>query len=1033
MQVLRLNRVIVLLVLLIGVETLAQFSLYISITQPVVAQEKATIEFNRDVRPILSDKCFACHGPDAETVEGDLRLDIRQAAVDSEAIVPESPRTSELVRRIDSDDASELMPPPDSHKALTERERETLRRWIAEGAEYQPHWAYAKLDRTPAPRLASSESLGAGEFDFDSWGTNAIDHFVADRFSSQGISPSPKADRITLIRRLSLDLAGIPPTPAEVDQFLNDNSESAYEDLVDRLLASPRFGERMAIYWLDLVRYADTVGYHGDQNVSQSPYRDYVIEAFNSNMPYDQFTREQLAGDLLPSATISQKVASGYNRLNQTTEEGGAQPKEYLAIYFADRVRNVSQVFMGATVGCAQCHDHKFDPYTAKDFYALGAFFADLQEVGKYGGRNRDPMMRVPSQKQLEKIAGLEKQVSQLEKEIKTVGEQILPQRREWEKQILANLEDVKSQETETVWIDDQQDTGGKSEGIWKFVEAKKDSKKVPVHSGSKSRRQESGGLVQHFFLGAKKKASVDKDTMFYAWVYLDPKNPPKAIMLQFNDGNWNHRGVWGADDIPYGRKTESWDGYQRQGKLPPTGEWARLEIKAADIGLNPEKPVVGMAFTQFAGLAHWDAAGWMSIDGLSAAAVAAIKTAPDKRTPQQANIVRKRYLETAPPIVELREKVDGLEIEISATLEAAPRTVVSKSVKPRTIRILHRGDWMDETGEIVEPAIPEFLGKLDTGDRRPTRLDFANWLCEPENVLTSRTMVNRLWFLMFGRGICTSVNDFGGQGTFPSHPKLLDWLAIDFVESGWDIKQTLKTIVTSSTYQQQSKPIGDLREKDPYNELFARQGRFRIDAEMVRDAALATSGLLVEQVGGVSAKPYQPAGYYAQLNFPKRKYVADTGDSQYRRGVYTHWQRTFLHPMLKAFDAPSREECTAARSRSNTPLQALSLLNDPTFVESARVFAARIVREGGDDTQQKIAWAYRTAVSRKPSAEIAAELNKIFELHLDHYNANVKEAKKLIATGEAPLAEGLDPVELAAWTSVARVILNLHEAITRY
>ena len=797
---------------------------------------------------MLSDKCFACHGPDAKTVEGDLRLDLAdEARKPGGAIVPGDADTSELVRRIFSDDPDEQMPPPEAHKPLEPAERDLLRRWIAEGAEYEPHWAYTAL------RVASSSRVAANG--------GRIDRYIDERLAEEGIQPQPSADRVTLIRRLSFDLTGIPPTLEEVDAFLQDTSDKAYERVVDRLLNSGRYGERMAIYWLDLVRYADTVGYHGDQNVSQSPYRDYVISAFNDNMPYDQFVREQLAGDLLPNATIEQQVASGYNRLNQTTEEGGSQAKEYLAIYFADRVRNVSQVFMGATIGCAQCHDHKFDPYTTRDFYSLGAFFADLDERGVYGARARPPMLRLPSAEQREQLAEIEDRSKRLKAQVAPLRDRLLASQAQWESE-----------------------------------------------AGAPTNQQ----------------------------------------------------------DIP-----------------APVAEALRVER--------------------------------------------------EQRSAEQVKVVQDYYVANAEPMIALEKQIAEAESERKKVEQTVLMTVVSRAVKPRTIRVLPRGNWMDDSGEIVAPAIPAFLGELDTGDRRANRLDLAHWLCNPSNPLTSRTMVNRLWSLLFGRGICTSVDDFGGQGTFPSHPDLLDWLALEFVESGWDIKHVMRLIVNSDAYRRSSKPTAELRERDPYNELFARQGRFRVDAEMVRDSALATSGLLIEKIGGESIRPYQPAGYYAQLNFPRRKYVADQGDNQYRRGVYTHWQRTFLHPMLKAFDAPSREECTARRSRSNTPLQALTLLNDPTFVETARVFAARIMNEGGATTDQRIAWAYRVAVSRQPDPAVGKELRRVFDRHLEHYRSNDSNAKQLVAAGSAPVATDLDTAELAAWTSVARVILNLHETITRY
>ncbi|MFG0255298.1 MAG: PSD1 and planctomycete cytochrome C domain-containing protein, partial [Rhodopirellula sp. JB053] len=887
-----------------------------------VVSQTTEIRFNRDVRPILSDKCFACHGPDADNAAGGLRLDNEEDAIDFGAITPGDPDDSELVNRILSDDEDLLMPPVDAHKPLTAQERETLIRWIAQGAQYEPHWAYAPLQSSV-------------DRETDQW----IDQLIQRKWHEEGVTPAPPADRITLIRRLSMDLTGIPPTIEEVDAFVNDDSPQAYENLIDRLLSTPRYGERMAAYWLDLVRYADTVGYHGDQNISQWPYRDYVINAFHDNMPYDQFIREQLAGDLLPSPTTNQLIASGYNRLNQTTEEGGAQAKEYLAIYFADRVRNASQVFMGSTLGCAQCHDHKYDPFTAKDFYAFGAFFADIEERGVYSARSRPPLLKLPTEEQSKQIASLKNAISDAKQQRDQFQQKLITELDHWTPPTEIGVD--------RVWVDDNQRPKRTHRGEWRYVSSESD----PIQSGTASRFQTNSALVQHFVENAADRITVSPNTHFFAWVYLDPENPPKAIMLQYNDSKgWAHRAVWGSDDIVYGRNDEDWEGYRRMGALPPIGQWVRLQVDATEVGLSPQdtaksKPktttVNGMAFTQFGGAAWWDEAGWN--ERTPDAVISAWQTPKAERSDEQTKNLETYYLSLSTPLQEKNSRIAQLENELAKVEREVPTTVVTKSVKPRTIRILPRGNWMDDSGEIVDPAVPEFLGSLDTEQRRATRLDLAQWLCQEDNPLTARTMVNRLWSLMFGRGICTSVDDFGGQGTYPSNPDLLDALAIEFIQSGWDVKHIIKTIALSETYQRSSRSTAELDQRDPYNDLFARQGRFRIDAEYVRDTALAVSGLLVEKVGGPSVRPYQPEGYYAQLNFPNRKYPADNNDSQYRRGVYTHWQRTFLHPMLKAFDAPSREECTAQRARSSTPLQSLTLLNDPSFVEAARVYATRV------------------------------------------------------------------------------------------
>jgi hypothetical protein len=502
--------------------------------------------------------------------------------------------------------------------------------------------------------------------------------------------------------------------------------------------------------------------------------------------------------------------------------------------------------------------------------------------------------------------------------------------------------------------------------------------------------------------------------------------------MLQLNDGSWEHRKVWGNDDIPYGRSPENRAAYLRAGQLPEAGRWVRLEVSAQEVGLSPGSRVNGMAFTQFGGRAYWDDAGLLSDQVLPRSLAETLRKPTTERSAEEAQKLTDHYLMATPEYREPQQALHALELQRQAVYESAPSTVISKSVQPRPIRILPRGNWMDDSGELVEPAVPEFLGTLPVADRA-TRLDLANWLCAPDNPLTARTMTNRLWSLLFGRGLCASVDDFGGQGTYPSYPELLDVLSLEFVASGWDIKQLLRQMVLSETYQRSSRGTPELLQRDPYNDWFARQESFGLMAEAVRDSTLAISGLLVEKVGGPSVHPYQPAGYYDQLNFPRRQYQADQNENQYRRGVYSHWQRTFLHPMLKAFDAPSREECTPQRARSNTPLQALTLLNDPSFVEAARVFAQRIMREGGDDDAERIAWAYRQAVSREPAPEVQATLANLFAAQSDHYRAHREAAEALVRVGLAPVPADLAVEEWAAWTAVARTILNLHEVVTRY
>jgi Protein of unknown function (DUF1553)/Protein of unknown function (DUF1549)/Planctomycete cytochrome C len=806
-----------------------------------VAEPK--ISFTRQIKPILANKCFACHGPDEKERKAELRLDLRDEAVPS-VIKPGDGEHSEVVVRITTDDADSRMPPADSKKpAVTASEAKLIQQWIDQGAEYDAHWAYVAPKQPAIPTVNDK-----------AWPANPIDDFILAKLEAKGLSPSSDADKRTLLRRLSFDVVGLPPSPEQLAEFEADKSEQAYEKVVDRLLASRHFGERMALYWLDVVRYADTGGYHSDNHRDVWAFRDYVIQAFNNNKPFDQFTIEQLAGDLLPSATDEQRIASGYNRLLQTTEEGGAQPKEYAAKYAADRVRNTAVIWLASTMGCCECHSHKYDPFTIKDFYSFAAFFSDLSEkpVG------RQDQSKLPTPEQAAKLKALDEQIQVAKEAYQVKTPELTEAREKWE----ASMRD----------------------------------------------------------------------------------KPPK---------------------------------------------------------------------------------------GLPAPVVAALKEEPVKRTARQEEVLDEAFRKQSAELATEREKLAVLELERAKFDSTVLSTLVSTSVQPRTMRILARGNWLDDSGEVVMPAVPGFLPSTPV-EGRMSRLDLARWIAHGENPLTARVFVNRLWKLAFGRGIVKSLEDFGSQGELPTHPELLDWLATDFIASGWDVKHTLKLMLMSRAYRQSSLPGKDALAKDPANDLFSRQNRFRLDAEMIRDNALAVSGLLVERIGGPSVKPYQPPGYWQYLNFPKREWENDHGESQYRRGLYTYWQRTFLHPSLAAFDASSREECTVDRPRSNTPQQALVLLNDPTYVEAARALAARIMKQGGAATSERLRFAFEHVLNRAPSADEAALLAKLLEKHRDEFAADKPSSEKLLTVGDLKSPADLDPADLAAWTSIARVLLNLHETITR-
>ncbi|MBL9179216.1 MAG: DUF1553 domain-containing protein [Verrucomicrobiaceae bacterium] len=798
----------------------------------------AKIEFNRDVRPILSDNCFYCHGPDPKHREADLRIDIRAEALAGKAFVPGNAKDSELIARILTNDDDDLMPPPDSHKKLTQRQKDILKKWIDQGAAYQQHWAYEKPVKAKIPA-----------------GVNPVDHLVQKRLAEIRLKPSPKADARTLMRRLHFDLLGLPPKPADLSEKL-DLSDKDYDALVTSLFKNPHYGERMAITWLDQVRFADTIGYHSDNPHNVWPYRDYVIKSFNTNKPFDRFTIEQIAGDLMPGANQETKVGSAFNRLLLTTEEGGAQAKDYEQRMLTDRVRAIGNAWMGQTTGCCQCHDHKFDPLTMRDFYSLGAFFADIKEP--ILGRREDGML-VTTPENEKKLAALDAKLAAAKTALAKAQPELNKAQKAWEAEFLA-----KTDHTE------------------------KEAKEVR----------------------------------------------------------------------------------------------AALKVK--------------------------------------------------KRAPRQQQLIDAYFNKVSPLHKAERDAVAKADADRKVFYDPLPKCIVSISdTNKRTVRILPRGNWMDENGEIVKAALPGYLPQPKIEGRDLTRLDLARWLVSKENPLTARNVMNRLWKQFFGTGLSKVLDDLGAQGEPPVNPALLDWLACEFMDSGWDVQHMIRLIVTSHTYQQVSTSTKELTVADPYNRECARQSAFRLDAELVRDNALAISGLLVPKIGGPSVKPYQPARYWENLNFPTREWQNDSGEGLYRRGLYTWWQRTFTHPSMLAFDAPSREECTAERNRSNIPQQALVLLNDPTYVEAARAFAARIIQSEGDSAK-RITWAFQQALQRQPTAEEAKTLSSLFTKHLTDYQKDPAAAEVLLKTGATPVGANLNQPELAAWTHVARVLMNIHETITR-
>jgi hypothetical protein len=1001
----------------------------VGLTAPPAADR---VEFNRDVRPILSDHCFACHGPDKNKRKAKLRLDDRTAAVAAGAIAPGKPADSELVARVMLKAGEDgVMPPPDAHKPLTARQKETLRRWVEQGAEYQPHWAYIVPKRPPVPAVGRDAERSGN--------LNPIDHFIRAELAKRNIAPSPEADRRTLIRRLSLDLVGLPPTPEQVEAFVNDTTDHAYESLVDALLASPHFGERMAVPWLDVVRFADTVGYHGDQNQRIFPYRDYVIRSFNANKPFDAFTREQLAGDLLPNPTTEQRVATGFNRLNMMTREGGAQPKEYLAKYQADRVRTVSMAWLGSTMGCAECHDHKYDPITAKDFYAMAAFFADVRQWGVYAdyGYTPNPDLRgwtndhpFPPEIEVESEY-LKGRIDRLNRQLAALRPTASgPKYEAWKKEIGAFV-----RASPTGWLTPTPDAGKAAtvgdDGRVVFAgkAAKGDARSITLAPGAGWVAAVKLELLPDPAHGGKlTRDGAATTTVQLTLARKGQDGKTAAVPLFYGDADRSEPLRY-AGTAPVLGLLDGW----RTSARHPDQPHAATYLLDTPIHLGDGEQLIVTLKSDNLGAARLSVSPLPYFDRETTAlagVLAALLKLPTCGPSGLDTYFQQAYsyaTDHDPLSLALAKPVRRQIFDLRG---GRAWTQVTVAQPPIVTRLLPRGNWMDETAPVVEPSVPGFLGGKPGDGRRLTRLDLADWITSRENPLTARVFVNRLWKQFFGTGLSAVLEDVGAQGEPPSHPELLDWLAVEFA-SDWDVKRMVKRIVMSATYRQASKGRPELREADPNNRLLAFMPPRRLEAEFVRDNALAAAGLLNLDVGGPSSKPYQPDGYYANLQFPDRKYVADADDRQYRRGLYTHWQRTFLHPMLANFDAPSREECTANRTVANTPQQALTLLNDPTFVEAARALGAKAAAAAKTDAD-RLDWLFRRAVARSPEPAERASLLAFLAGRRAHYAGHPDAAAKLLRTGNAPPPAG-DPTDLAAWASVARVVLNLHETITRY
>ena len=1007
------------------------------------------VDFNRDVRPILSDRCFACHGPDDKQRMANLRLDMHDGLFADRGsykiVAPGDPAASRLLARISAANRATRMPPPQAGAVLTDAQITLVRKWIEQGAHWERHWAFV-APVAPAPPAVRNEK----------WVRNPIDRFVLARLEREGLKPSAEADRATLLRRLSFDLTGLPPTPAELDAFLNDKSADAYQKQVERLLALPQYGERMAMQWLDLARYADTHGYHIDSHRDMWKWRDWVIDAFNRNMPFDRFGIEQLAGDLLPDATVQQRLASGFNRNHMVNYEGGAIPEEYQVEYVADRVDTTSNVFMGLTMGCARCHDHKYDPILQKDYYRFFAFFNTIAEKGldgKFG--NAAPVLELPTAEQASTAAWLQQAIA--EHEAALPDKEINPLFTAWQETRAATLPEPPG--SGLIAYYPLEGNLGDSSGNHRDGHAAQSEPMyapgLPAPAASFNGKMHvefpafDGATPSRFAVAFWMRSAAMPEMTVLAGgpgfeIGVEESHPQpnfkrgSPLFVQFQGRRWH------SDRIIFGT------------------QWHHVALNFLD-----GKPALILdgkpARMDSAGTAPLRAPGPLTVDDpreeafkgdigalrvydrpLEVAEAEILSThepiryvlslAEGKRSKEHKERLRDYFLSHDAPeairhawieLASLKERQAQLRREIPTV------QVMAEMGRPRETFILGRGDYRNH-GEKVTPGVPALLPPLPK-DAPANRLGLAEWLFSGQHPLTARVAVNRYWQLLFGIGLVKTTEDFGSQGDTPIQRDLLDWLAVEF-QKNWDIKAMLRLMVNSATYRQSSAVTAELLEKDPENRLLARGPRFRLPAEMIRDNALAMSGLLTRDIGGPSVYPYQPPGIWEELSrgetFTAQEYHESHGRDLYRRSMYTFWKRTVPPAALSTFDAPDREKCTSRRLITNTPLQALVLLNDPTYVEAARVLAAHAI-ESGADAQARLRLMFREATARYPTRSETAVLLELLDRRLANYKKQPADAAKLVAVG-ASRPERMDPAQLAAWTMVASTILNLDETITK-
>jgi hypothetical protein len=1009
------------------------------------------VDFNFHIRGILSDRCYKCHGPDENTREANLRLDTfanatRQSKNGSAAIVPAAPDRSELIRRIFTSDADDLMPPHDAGVTpLSGREKQLLHKWIEKGAEYKEHWAFIPVQRPPLPVLNDP-----------AWQLNGIDYFTRRQMQEAGIAPSPKAPRLIWLKRVSFDLNGLPPTPREIDGFLADDSANAHEKVVDRLLASPRFGEHMALPWLDAARYADTSGYQADWERFMWPWRNWVIDAFNKNLPFAQFTIEQIAGDMLPNPTPDQIIATGFNRNHRINDEGGVIAAEYAVEYVVDRIDTTCTTWLGLTMGCARCHDHKYDPLTMTDFYSLFAVFNNVPEKGKDGRLGyAEPAVDFSNPGIAEPLKIARAKLASIDRELGADTPAVQEEKIGWGQRILARpnvrsvtqwniLSPSKIEGPKGMTFHDEGDGSHRITGtnpdhsvITLHIELQPgtatairlEALKHPTHTHGSLARNVNGNFVLGEFECFLQSAGSDQ---------------PIRVDFARAEADHEQKGYPAAHAID-GKANTGWateSHVKRENRKAVFFPQSPLKYGNGDrliLTMKNETRFTKTAIGRFRISTTANPAPKLKNgSGVPDIVIAALRKT--QRSPAEIKAIDKYFRDTSLHFHPIRARRNAAQ-KLVKSLEAKRtlKVMVMKEMEtPRDTYLLKRGQYdQPDTEQKMSPNIPQMFGELSgEGDLPPNRLGFAKWLVRPDNPLTARVAVNRYWQRYFGKGLVKTTEDLGTQGSLPTHPELLDWLAAEFMDSGWNVKAMQKLIVMSATYRQSSKVDPGLLELDPENKLYARGPRFRLSAHELRDQALALSGMLSDKIGGPSVRPYQPPGLWSDVSFQSKSrstdfYVPDTGDNLYRRSLYTFWKRSVAPPQMMTFDAAGREACVVRMTRTSTPLQALTLLNDTTFVEAARGLAQRMMLDGGATPEKRIVFGLKLAAA-EPTPKTVAILSRGFDDYRAHFLAQPEAAKELLATGESRSDASLPPVELAAYTLVASTILNLDQTITK-